>query len=359
MRSAGTESPGRSVALGTIGGLMSDAANSAARRHFIVLTCRPADSDFRYHLARELHALGHRVTYIFMKRSPLVTDFDTGTTEGWSIGRLLRYFRDLRKLSEKPVIFNSTNLAFPWASILLRAISGTFWCFDMHDNLLYESTGWRRRRYIVEQACVVGQSDLVVHAAPTLQKLFPQSVHLGNGSSLQPEPKVGEDSSRVLIIASLDGRCNLDMMEAAAKACPDRRFEIYGRIWADAQFQKRFDALIAGAPNLSYHGAYNDLQLPGLLANYLVCFAPYKVDDPLTDYIDPLRFYHCLASRTGLVSTAIPQALAMRDRIEVIEDVAGLDAALDRAIAHRDRPGTSWRDVAEKLVAIINSRLKG
>jgi hypothetical protein len=325
----------------------------------IILTCRRAESDFRYDLARELHALGHKVIYIFLKRQPAVTDFSTGATERWSIGRLLRFFGALRARSNRTIVFNSTNLAFVGSSVLLRWLSGTVWCLDMHDDLLYDTKGFARLKKSLSQKILTMQSDVIVHAAPELQRLFPTSRHIGNGSSLQPLPKTREDPAFVLVSASLDMRFDFAFMATAARACPNRHFEIYGYISNDdVAVSASLRQLLEAAPNISYHGPYTDPELPALFSRYLVNFAPYRTGIRLTEYIDPLRFYHCLASRTGLVSTAIPQAMVMRERIEVIDAPDQLDAALDRAIVHRnDGPARTWQDVAKRLEVILDESI--
>ncbi|USI72458.1 hypothetical protein [Sphingomonas morindae] len=324
----------------------------------VLLTVRPAKSDFRLHLARELQALGHAVTYIFLKRHPEITDMATGETVRWSLPRLVRWFAVLRRRrpAARPIVFNSTNLAFPGLSILLRAISGTRWCLDLHDDLLYNLRGAARTRAATAQRLLVASSDLLVHAAPSLKTLFPRSHHLGNGSSLQPLPKTDADERHVLILASLDGRFDFALMRAAAAACPDRVFEIWGRVSQDdPAIAAALERLVADTPNIRYNGPYTDPELPALLARYLVAFAPYKVGDRLTEFIDPLRFYHCLASRTGLVSTPIPQALTMADQIVLVRDAAEVDAALTRAAADRPAGGRSWADVAKKLVPLLET----
>lgn len=334
---------------------MTDARTSAATGlDIIILTCRRADSDFRYHLARELHALGHRVTYIFLKRVPEVTDFSTGHTERWSFPKLLRYFAALRKRPHRPVVFNSTNLAFVGTSVLLRRLSGTRWCLDMHDDLLYETTGLTRLRARLALKLLTANSDIIVHAAATLGTLFPRSVHIGNGSSLEALPKTRQDPAHVLVIASLDKRFDFQLMTAAARTCPNRRFEIYGHIsQGNPVVAQMLQQLLEESRNISYHGAYTDPDLPTLLGRYLVVFAPYRTGIRLTEYIDPLRFHHCLASHTGLVSTAIPAAQQMRDRIELIDAATQLDAALDRAIAHPGGPARTWRDVAAQVAGVL------
>ncbi|MDB5701995.1 MAG: tuaH 2 [Sphingomonadales bacterium] len=321
---------------------------------FIVLTCRLRRNDFRHHLARELAGLGHKVLYIYLKRRPELTDLATGETRQLSLPDLVRFFWSFRKKRRKPVVFNSTNLVFPVLNAFLRRISGTRWVTDMHDDLLYDAHGGRRVRERVKLALMVSQSDVIVHAAPTLQELFPHSHHLGNGSSLPALPKTREDRSQVLVIASLDDRFDFELMQSAALADPARHFSIHGHIVKGGDAGAALDRLLSITSNISYHGPYADPDLPALFARYLVSFAPYRVDHQLTRYIDPLRFYHCLATDTGLVTTAIPQALVMTDRLKIIHDAQEVGEAIDRAIAERTQPGTSWHDVAVRLVAILN-----
>ena len=326
--------------------------------NFIILTCRPKDFDFRYHLAFELNALGNAVTYIFLKRRPLILDMATGKSVEMTMFRFLVWFGRLRTRSPDTLVFNSTNLAFPFLNALLRTISGTRWILDMHDDLLYSFQGVARWRAACAQRFILSQSDLVVHAAPTLKRLFPRSHHIGNGSSLQALPKTREDQHRVLVMASLDRRFDFDLMAAAAATLPRHSFDIYGRIsQGDADIRAHLSALTTKNPNVTYHGPYSDLDLPGLMARYIVAFAPYRVGIRITEFIDPLRFYHCLASNTGLVSTAIPQAVAMQDRIVIMTDITQLEAALDRAIQERSGETTSWYAVAEKLMAVVARQL--
>ncbi|WP_343525289.1 hypothetical protein [Sphingomonas sp.] len=325
-------------------------------RPVILLTVRPVESDFRYPLASELNALGHPAEYIFLKRQPLVTDMATGTIETWSLGGLFRHFAGLRRrpADRRPVVFNSTNLAFPWTSIGLRAVSGTRWCLDMHDELLYGATGWQRAKMATAQRMLVAQSDMIVHASPSLAALFPTSHHIGNASSLAMRPKVDPDPLRVLVLASIDDRFDFDALAEGARVAADHVFEVHGRIQRDDDANRaRLEAICAERPNVRYMGPYSDATLPDLLSHYIVSFAPYRTDTALTEYIDPLRFYHCLASGVGIVSTPIAQARRMSDRITLLCDIADLPTKLAEAAARPVSAARSWRDVAQAVSRLI------
>lgn len=322
---------------------------------FTILTCRPQDQDFRYHLACELRALGHSVTYIYLKRRPVATDMSAGVVETWSVGRLARHFVAMNRKASRHVVFNSTNLAFAGLCAGLRLLSPrAFWVFDLHDDLLYGSTGIDRRVAKARQAVSLALSDISVHAAPTLKELFPRSIHLGNGSSLPQTAKVCDDPHRVLVIARFDERFDFALMAEVATQNAEFSFDLFGQVVGRPEdVARQLDALRQLAPNVSYHGPYSDPDLNGLLSRYLLSFAPYKIDHPLTRYIDPLRYYHCLATHTGIVTTAIPQALVMADRLQIIGAAHEFGHAAERALAGRSGNGVSWREIAERLVRLV------
>lgn len=319
----------------------------------VMLTCRLKDSDFRYPLACEFAALGHPVTHIFLNRRPVMTDVASGRTTMLSLPALFRLFFGFRLRQLRPIVFNSTDLAFPLISIVLRMISGTTWCLDIHDPLLYDSVGFDRWTKGLALSALLSNSDIVVHASPALGELYPGSIHIGNASSVEALPKVRCDESVVLILASLDDRFDFDLLDRVAGSLPERRFEIFGRIHRNkAAVEATLRQITQAHRNVSYMGPYSDTMLPQLLSRYVVTFAPYKVDRT-TALIDPLRFYHCTAANVGVVSTAIPQAVVLRDWIEVVGEGDDVEGALRRAVINRRGPIRTWRQVAEQLQGVF------
>jgi hypothetical protein len=289
----------------------------------IVLTVRDPRTDFRLPLARELARLGHKVLYVFLKRHPTVTRLSPAPSETrrMNIPALVGELR-------RTLVLNSNNLVMPALSVLLRLLVPGLWCLDLHDDLLYNSTGLRRIRGRVALFVLERCADIAVHAAPTLSELFPASQHLGNASDLRPFVRTGFEARRVLVLASVDARFDFEFLGRSAALAPDVAFDIHGQIsQGDPLIAARLAAL-AQAPNITHRGPYDNAALPSLLAAYSVTLAPYVVSSRLTHYIDPLRYYHCLNSGMEVITTDIPAAEALRPHLHVVANPEAFVATL-------------------------------
>ncbi len=340
---------------------------------FFVFTCRGPESDFRLPL---VDALRHRYQtyYIWLRRRPVVSGPDSNNQPvEMSVLALFRFLRRFRRDDRTNVYFNSTNTYFPTTMVCLRLLARPgIWCLDMHDDLRYHNTGLKRWRESSIISLLRRISHVTMHAAPTLQELFPDSQHLGNASDIAQRP-IGTSNdlasndqaadTDVLILASFDGRFDFDFLDQLAAACPRFRFHLHG--WAqfgDVTIQAKIESLAARHPNVRYHGAYTMAELPGILSQYRISVAPYRMGDLLTRYIDPLRFYHCLNAGLEVVSTDIPQARYMEDQIHVVSDVTTCAETLTAIRAGRlaKQPAytpITWEQRAERLVEIIRSKL--
>lgn len=335
----------------------------------VLLTCRDPAKDFRLPLAEELHLLGHKVFYIFLKRRPVVIDMDNSHEKRvFSIPKFLRFMRHNFRARKSLLFVNSTNLVFPAMSRMLRMLCGGLWCLDMHDDLLYGRAGLARLKAQIAQTILLGGSDVVVHAAPTLKRLFPMSRHLGNASTVTAIERSSPDWTKILILASVDERLDFDFLGAAATANPELRFEIRGHISKDdSRVKKKVDDLTAAHPNIDYLGPYVNSELPTILGAYAVTLAPYVVSSPLTDYIDPLRFYHCLNSGMEVISTGIPKARDFGNVLYCVGDYAEVGPLVrglaEGTIARRNSGSTAsvynWKNRAIKLLDIVSGASSG
>ncbi len=333
-----------------------DSPQPAKRWRVLLLTCRDPATDFRLALAQELQALGHDVTYAFLKRRPVVTELSSpNSSRNFSLLSFFYYARMEFKQHSSLIVLNSTNLTFPLMSLLLRNTCGGLWCFDMHDDLLYGSTGAARRKAAIAQRVLLHGSDFVVHAAPTLKELFPASHHLGNASSIARIARSRPQFDRLLILSSLDARLDFDFLAAAAAANPNLDFHIYGQVsQGDRCIAQRLDRLVSQCPNVSYRGPYVNAGLPSILGDYAVSLAPYIAHSPLTRYIDPLRYYHCLNSGMELISTDIPKARDLGDLLHIVhrpDEIGPLMARLANGWSARRNSGSTgqahhWRNRA-------------
>lgn len=332
------------------------------RFHFFVITCRDPATDFRRPLVEALSAYGP-TTYIWLRRRPVVYDsMSGGTRQEMSIGQFMAMMARRRDDGAIPVYFNSTNTYFPRTTLILRLIAPRgIWCFDVHDDLRYHNKGLKRLTESLIIRLLAATSHEIVHAAPTLQSLFPRSRHLGNASHLQPVLRDAARSDAVLILASFDERLDFPLLETVIGQNPHLTFHLHGWVRSDdGPTSRALHALIGAHPNVVHHGAYATADLPDILARYKVTLAPYKVGTPLTDYVDPLRFYHCLNAGLEVVSTPIPQARTMADSIHVVTDAEACSATIGAILANRaaKQPGYSpvtWRQKARRLVEILHA----
>lgn len=341
-------------------------AHRKERFRFFVFTCRDPKSDFRLPLVDALRR--HSETYyIWLRRRPLVCGpgADLAAVE-MSLTDLLRFMWRLRRDGLINVYFNSTNTYFPGTTAVLRLISTPgIWCFDMHDDLRYHNTGikrWREGR-IVAGLCRL--SHVVVHAAPTLQELFPRSRHLGNASNILPVPAASAQTDHVLIIASFDERFDFDFLSELTALCPQVQFHLHG--WTrpdDPATAEQIRTIVARNDNVAYNGGYTMAELPAILQSYRVTVAPYRMNTTITRYIDPLRYYHCLNAGLEVISTDIPQARYMENCIHVVPDAKVCAQVLHEVRAGRlaKQPGytpITWEQRADELVDILRHSPRG
>jgi hypothetical protein len=337
---------------------------SPERFRFFVFTCRDPRTDFRLPLVDALRR-SHETYYIWLRRRPLVSGpGDADAPVEMPIPALFRFMRQFRQADRINVYFNSTNTYFPGTVTALRTLAPSgLWCLDMHDDLRYHNTGlkrWREERII---SLLRRMSHLTMHAAPTLQELFPDSLHLGNASNILPVPRDKASNEDVLIIASFDERFDFDFVDALARACPGSRFHLHGWVRPnDTATRDRILAVTTRNANLQYHGPYAMADLPCILSRYRVSVAPYRTDTELTRYIDPLRLYHCLNAGLEVISTDIPQARYLAEHLHVVSDVTTCAETLSAVQARHlaKQPGYSpitWDHRADQLLEIIRARL--
>jgi glycosyltransferase involved in cell wall biosynthesis len=333
--------------------------------HILLLTCRDPETDFRLPLAEELQLLGHDVYYIYLKRRPVIISMGgkDPRIELSILGFLFYALRKFRPLSPL-LVFNSTNLVFPGLSRILRLICGGFWILDMHDELTYGKTGPAKDKALKALQTLLSGSDMIVHAAPTLKELFPTSQHLGNASTVTAIARPQPDFSKVLILASIDERLDFDFLLAAARSAPELTFEIYGQIAGNnPEIRKRVEDAVKMQANVRHCGAYVNSDLPRILGDYTVTLAPYMLSSPLTYYIDPLRYYHCLNSGMEVISTAIPKAEDFGKQIHIARDPAEIGPLVkglaDSTIAKRNAGSTAaiynWKNRAIRVIELADA----
>ncbi len=131
------------------------------------------------------------------------------------------------------------------------------------------------------------------------------------------------------------------LLAAVAKARPSWSFVVVGaRAGADL-------SQVGGLGNVHLFDERPYNELPGLAAGFDVGLIPFR-RTPLTEAVDPVKVYEMLALGLPVVATGLPQLERLKPGVECAEDVHGLVAALDRAVARISEPesGEHCRELA-------------
>ena len=326
---------------------------------FFFLSVRDPKTDFRRDLVAALRRLGHQVTYIRLARSCFVDDPELGADHTCSPVRVAWWMLKTSFSKQRVVVFNTVNLGFPGFCTLLRVLCWrAAWCFDLHDDLLYDITGPQRLIARAKLAWHQSIASFSVRAAPTLSELYPCSRPLCNASGIERVSRIKLDCTRILIFSNVDTRFDFDLVEAIVQQNPDINFHVYGEIARDTPIKDAFRR-ITGFSNVIHHGAYTNSDISSILALYDITLAPYRIARS-TRYIDPLRYYHCLNNGLEIITTSIPRALDMREWMHIINCAHEFRSLVDGlgsgAVERRNDDGRepiTWTHRAVELIAML------
>jgi hypothetical protein len=327
---------------------------------FFFLSVRDPKTDFRRDLVAALRQLGHRVTYIRLARYCFVDDVEFEGDQARSPLKVAWWMFKTNFSKQRVVIFNTVNLGFPVFCTLLRLLSWrAVWCFDLHDDLLYDLSGSQRLIARAKLAWHQMISSFSVRAAPTLRELHPRSRSLCNASFVERASRPRLDWTRILIFSNIDRRFDFDLVEGIVQQNPDFSFHVHGGIVRDPIIEAAFRHLTQ-LTNVTYYGTYASPDIASILERYDITLAPYRIDRS-TRYIDPLRYYHCLNSGLEIITSPIPRALDMRECMHIIssaEEFRPLIAALQSGAVKRkngdEREAKTWTDRATELLDLLS-----
>jgi hypothetical protein len=327
-------------------------------RQFYVFSVRSCERDFRQFLIAALRRRGHRVWHIHIGRLARVTDDGGMRSEFHGAAgflRLLRHLQASARSAADPVFIDSTGPYTPARSLALRAALGPgLWCYDIFDNMSYDYRGLTRLRMdlAIRLLCRLSPVQLTL-SAETL-RLFPRAVHLDNAAHTGRIARANPNDRDLVLLSSIDERLDLDFVRRLTALAPERRLFVYGHA-ASAQ---RLDALRRGRPNIVYRGAFDYDDIDAILAPFAVALAPYAINK-LTEYINPDKYYFFLNSGMEVISTDIPQARRMGDRIHIAQSPADVPAVMERLRAdpafrkNAAGPVIGWDQRARELADII------
>lgn len=336
---------------------------------FCFFSARSLDNDFRLHLIDALKAKGHEVLHVRIGRINIVTETDGKRTEfSGVIGllKLLRFLQTFVKASKPQSIFvDSTGAVVPVRSLLLRTLLRGLWCLDVFDDLLYDFHGLYRFRIWLGVTLLARLTPIKFVISPELLRHFPGAHFLENAAHTRWTNRVGSNLTDLVTLFSIDNRFDFTLIREIMTLAPQVHVYIYGRIVPkDPTTKLRLEELCAHYPNVIYRGEYRFNDIDTILAPFGIGFAPYISDNFLTEFISPHKYYLYLNSGMEVISTDIPNARYMHDRIHIAQsasDIIQVMARIRSDPSFRKNKDSSkdfrWEQRADEFIGVIQSHM--
>src|SRR6185437_7289578 len=211
-------------------------------------------------------------------------------------------------------------------SLALRASLGPgLWCYDIFDDMTYDYRGFMRLRTKAAIRILSRLSPLLLTLSSETLRLFPRAIHLDNAAHIGRIERIDTAGRDLVLLSSIDRRFDIDFVRRVAELAPERKLVLYGR----AETPGGLERLCRDRPNIVYRGAFCYDDIATILARFAVALAPYARNG-LTEFINPDKYYFFLNSGMEVISTDIPQARRMGERIHVA-------ASPEEAVAIADR----------------------
>ncbi|WP_310467506.1 glycosyltransferase [Sphingomonas sp.] len=209
---------------------------------------------------------------------------------------------------------------------------------------------------------LIGKADLVFTGGSSLYEAkkdrhpsvhcFPSSVdrpHFMQARSAQADPADQAKLARPRFgfYGVIDERFDLDLLDAAAKARPDRSFVMVGPVVKIAEGD-----LPRGA-NIHYLGSKTYHELPAYLSGWDVALMPFAMN-PSTEFISPTKTPEYLAGGRPVVSTPVKDVVRHYGHLEGVKiaaDSASFIAACDAALELSRDPAGEWLAEADLMLS--------
>jgi glycosyltransferase involved in cell wall biosynthesis len=331
----------------------------------VFISARSYEQDFRKFLLDALRADGHEAWHVKVGRCNTLTGAD-GIETFDGIAGLLRLIRRLRAIGARgPVVYvDTTGAIMPVRSLLFRLglRTGT-WCFDVYDNLVYNYRGVRLLKTHVSLWLLSRLSQITILLSRESLRLFPAAYHLDNAWDIPRQDCDFVACRDLVVLSAIDGRFDFDFLGEVAGLLPDRRIAIHGYILHDdPSVKQRMADLCAQHRNVTFEGRYAFDDIPEIVRPFAIGLTPYAAGTPMTEFINPDKYYLFLQAGLEVISTDIPQARRMADRLHVARaprDVAEIARRIEREPAFRKNAEVvsdfTWRRRARDFSEILRA----
>ena len=249
------------------------------------------------------------------------------------------------------------------------AISVVYDCIDNWDSTL--GGNWYSKEKELE---IIGFSNVLIASAKTLAdrirtltdkdvhlipnavntRLFDPSIEYTRPGDLPSGKPIG------MYTGALWGEWfDWDLLKHLAKNLRDFNFAMIGNIPEKNPKYKEMREY----ENIFFLGLKNQFELPGYLYHVNVCIVPFKFDEKIIKYTNPLKVYEYIAMRKPVISTymneleGIPFVYLSNDYCGFIENIKNslnvniTDEALEKYINNN-----SWINRVEDLLRIISRK---
>ncbi len=283
--------------------------------------------DFRKYLIRAAERSGGKALHVFFLDKIILSWADAERFEcsincnSYALEQIIK-----ERLQPGPILaltgLGGTRLdeqAIRVAASLHKALHEVHWVYDVYDDFLYNTKGDDRVRRLLADAVWRCRCEHSIILDPGLRGRYPSAVRLDNASHLELlRSAATADPRRMVYIGSIDRRVDFEWLDALA--VNNVAIDIFGSVHtvAAAETQQKLDALIERRRNVSFHGPYDNDDLPAILAQFGVGLLPYRVGHPMTDHVNPDKLHHYLNAGLAVVASPIPAARRLGRYIHVM-----------------------------------------
>jgi hypothetical protein len=334
---------------------------------------RPYNQDFRRFLAEAANSHVDAVYHFYTGWRGVLTDNNKKSIEYVGVTgfakAILRLYHVCKDKGGVAYFDTTGGNNFLKVIILRLVLPKGIWCFDIFDNLLYDSQGLHRAKFALFVNLLARLSDIQLTLSVELLKLFPRAHAYGNAGHTTWSDRANVNWDDLVILSSIDWRFDFDLVErVAALLRPSERIHLHGRLARgdNKELEIRLTELLGRRPNVVYHGEFSMADVDHILKPFAIGLTPYATGTALTRYINPDKYYLYLNAGMEVISTPIPQAMRMKDRIHVAETANCVvaimrDLQTSRSFQKNAAPTeeTTWTFKAAELIRLVRKKSSG
>lgn len=270
------------------------------------------------------------------------------------------------KLLEQCGITNAVQVvSFPrWLEVAetIRADRGFPLLYDCHDRV--EGFSRISRDIVRQESALLASADHISFSAESLKRAVLEQCPeygakasvIGNGATpedfgFSPGPRPAGPQRVIGYAGALEEWFDLDAVLCAARALPECRFQMLGRV-EHAKLN-----LLKQLRNVELVGEVPYESLPRYMHRWSAAMVPFLINR-VTNTVDPIKLYEYFSVGLPVVATPLPEIVRRyRDVTYVAKDASEFPLRLREALAEPDGPMRRWRkEIAAKETWISRAR---